>query len=165
MAFLLRDEVRYEGPDPMDDAEQIDAHDPLPRRQRELPRRAAPAHARVIADHVDRAEPVEGGTAQVVDRRRIADIGHRSGGLDAVGPEAGGGRDERGFIDVRHHHAHTVGTEAPADGQADPAGRAGDHCNSAREITHRFLSFGTWMTRARKIIRRPWAGCQRALCS
>jgi hypothetical protein len=136
MSLALGDEVRHEGADSVHYAEQVDAHGPVPDRQRDLPGRAAAGDPRVVADHVRRTEAPDGAAGQVVDRARVAHIGHGGGHLDTVGRQAGRRGRQRWFLDVRHHDPHPVAAQAPAQRQADAAGRAGYHRDLARQIPH-----------------------------
>ncbi len=59
--LALRHQPRHEGADAVDHAPQVDAQGPRPVGRGERPHRAgAAAHARVVADHVGRAEVLDG---------------------------------------------------------------------------------------------------------
>ena len=56
MALALGEHGRQERPHAVHDAPEVDAQHPLPRRDRTEPRVGETPDARVVAQHVDRAE-------------------------------------------------------------------------------------------------------------
>ena len=74
-------EVREEGAGPVHDAPEVDAHRPLPGRQRSQPGLALRRYAGVVAHHVHGAEALHRGRGERLDLFDLADIAaHRQHG-------------------------------------------------------------------------------------
>ena len=78
-----RDHARHEGADAVEDAPEVDAERPREVGRRPLPHEAAGEHARVVAQHVDRAERRERVVGERGDRVVVAHVGDQ--GLRRLG--------------------------------------------------------------------------------
>ena len=80
--LVLLHQPRAEGADAVDDAHEVHAEHPLPVGERALPDRVTqPAHTRVVAHDVGRAELLERAGRQPVDRGGVRDVRDHPDGL------------------------------------------------------------------------------------
>ena len=143
VAFLaLRDHLRHEAADAVDDAHQVDAHHPAPLVERALPRRlagAAAGDAGVVAEDVDGAERIERLARERFHGVRLRDVADDGGDGSARLLQRVGGFVERLRLDVREHHLHAVRGEPRGHALADAARRSGHDGDAVLELLHRVL--------------------------
>ena len=82
------DEHRRERAHPVDHAEQVDTEHPPPLLERDGPAQPSPAHAGVVAHHVDGAVFGQRRVAQPLDLRRVGHVGRHAERGCARGREA-----------------------------------------------------------------------------
>jgi hypothetical protein len=112
VALALRGQQRQEGPYPVDDSPQVDSEHPPPGGDRAEPRVGVAAHARVVAHHVHRAEPVNRSGRQGIHCCFVADIGGHGERLGSQGRHLLLGRLQRRFLDVGQNHIESGAGEA-----------------------------------------------------
>ena len=125
----------------MEDTGEVHGHEPVPGLERALPRPRGTLNARVVAEHVHRAEPVAGLCGERLDRLPPGDVrrdGNHLGVGGRPGSEAIRGRAQAVSIDVRHHDAHAFGREPLAERVADPVGGPGNDGDPITKLVHRF---------------------------
>ena len=127
VALSLGHQIGQEGADAVDHPPQIHAHHPLPRRQWSEPCVGLRRHPRVVADHVDPVEPLDGGDCQGLDRGLDTHVRGDDQGLHPVGTDHVGGTGQPVLVHVGQDHVHAGRGEALGEGQPDPTRRAGHH--------------------------------------
>ena len=89
----------------------------------------------VVAQHVARAEPIERGVGQAVDRRRIGDVGVDPDDLTGRAELAARGVERTG-LDVGDDDLHPLGDERAREREPDPRRAAGDDGDASFECLH-----------------------------
>ena len=126
-----REHCRDEGFDPVDDTPHVHAERPSPVVQLVVPHLTGCtcAHAGVVAHEVHRAERVQRGIAQRLDRREVGDVGDDAEHVETFGFQVLDCRLQRRLLDVGQHDLHALTGEAFSHRPADAAGSARDDCN------------------------------------
>ena len=129
---------RHERAHAVDDAVEVHAEDPPPVRERGVVDAApVPADPGVVAEHVHRAERLEGARGERVHALRVRDVGLDGEHFRARVAQLGCGRLEGIALDIGEDDAHALLGEALRQSAPDPARRAGDDRHAALELLHR----------------------------
>ncbi len=131
----LLHEQRDERANPVDHAPQVHPEHPLPGRERGLPRQSAAADARVVAEDVHAAEPLDRRVGQRLHLRGIGDVGEHPIDLGA-GVQLRHRSFQRVGLHIAEHDVRTFRGEPLRERESDPAGSAGDDRDFSLEILH-----------------------------
>ena len=132
--FALLEQHGDERVDAVDHAEHVHVDGPAPVVHVVLPQRAVRPRRdpRVVAHEVNRAEPVEGGVAQVLHRLQLRDVGGDADDVVVLRRELVDRGLQQGLVDVGQRHLHALGQEPLAQRPADPTATAGDDGDLSR---------------------------------
>ncbi len=133
----LREQARHELVQPVDHAEHVHAVHPPPVFDAQLGHLAEHEHARVVAEHVHRAERVVRALGERVHRLDVGHVGLHRERVDALGAVHVLCNGIRGVdLDVGDHDAHARFRERADHPAADPTPATGHHRHLARQIVH-----------------------------
>jgi hypothetical protein len=76
-----------------------------------------------------RTETVVGHVGKLTDGNLIGHVREHGSRVDAAGTNAFAGTREPVLVNIRQHDVHTAACEPISHRKADPARRAGHHCN------------------------------------
>src|SRR6185503_2642084 len=137
VALVLGDQARGEGAHAVHYAEQIDAEDPLPFCLARFPNRPGKRDARVVADHVNRAQLLKTLPRKCLDFGGLGHVQAHDDALYIFAIESRPGFLQTSVIDIGEREVHALVGEGERHGAAQPARRPRDHGDLASELVQR----------------------------
>ena len=135
-AFALFAHSRNEGANAVHYAHHVDAEQPVPVVVRRVDERAIGDHPGVVAEQMDCAESVPGGSGERVNGFPIADVTADANGFTA----ALANRFRRAFgvgrFDVSEYDLHSSSAGRSRESLANAPGSSCDYCDAPLEIVH-----------------------------
>ncbi len=126
----------HEGPDAVEQAEEVHAEHPLPVGGGALPGDPGLEHAGVVAEQVHRAEAVVRRVGEGPHLGLAAYVGADPERLGAEARRLGDRLVEGGRLDVGEHDVHPLAGGVAGEPTADPARGAGDDGDAPDEVVH-----------------------------
>jgi hypothetical protein len=134
--FVLLDQEGQEGSEAVHRTPEVNAEHPGPVVNCLVDERSGDRHARVVAQHVGSAKPLDCHDRKRVDRPGVGDVRVHRHALDARGAELCRNGFQRVVLDVRGDDPATLRPECEHEGAADAARRPGDNGDPIAEAVH-----------------------------